>query len=186
MPSARSLGLGVGTVAVLCLQGLAVAQSPNAGAELGLGTRIGVRFGVSLVVYLVLGGALVALGPEYARSTVRELREDPGGAFGWGLVVGILGPIVLAVLAVTIIGLLVAIPGSVLLFVLGVVGNGVTVAWLGTVLAGDGSAVGGRAVGVGALALAVVGAVPVLGDLLTSLAGLFGLGAVSRKLYRSR
>ena len=186
MPSRRSLAPGVAALAVLCLSGVAAAQSPNAGTGLGLGARIAIRFVTALVVSLLLGGGLVALAPDYADSMVAALREDPGGAFGWGLVAGLVVPILLALLAATIIGLIVTIPGLILLFFLGIAGNAVSVVWLGTVLAGDGDAIGGRAIGVGALAFALLAALPVLGNFLTSVVGLFGLGVVSRDLYRSR
>lgn len=184
MPSARSLLPGAGGVALVAATGVAAAQSPTAGSELGLGLRIAARFVGTFVVALLLGGGLYAISTEYARSTVEELGENPGSAFGWGLAAGIVLPVVLAILAATIIGLLVAIPGAILLFVLGLVGNGVTVLWIGRGLGGG--AVDGTAVGLGAVGFALLGAVPLLGDLLTGLAGLFGLGVVSRRLYRDR
>lgn len=186
MPSTRSLALGGGAIALLALQGLATAQAPNASVDLGIGGGLLIQFLVSLVVYLLLGGALVAFGPRYANAMVLDIRDDPGGALGWGLVVGVAVPIVLVILAVTIIGLVVAIPGFVVLFALGIVGNAVTVAWIGTALTDSGNQPDGVAVGVGALALAIVSSIPVLGGLLTTLVGLFGLGAVSRNAYRSR
>lgn len=186
MPSTRSLALGGGAAVLVGLQGLAAAQAPNAADEIGLGAGLLIEFLVSLVVYLLLGGALVTFGPRYATARVSDVREDPGGAFGWGLVVGIAVPIVLVILALTIIGLIVAVPGVLVLFVLGVVGNAVTVVWIGAELADTGGDVDGYAVGVGALALAVVSAIPLLGGFLTTVIGLFGLGAVSRDAYQSR
>lgn len=186
MPSIRSLALGAGALGLVGLQGLATAQSPNAGLDLGFGAGLVVQFLVSLVVYLLLGGALVAFGPRYADAMVSDLRDDPGGAFGWGLVAGVVAPIVLVILALTIIGLIVAIPGFVVLLILGIVGNAVTIAWIGTTLGDTGGAVDGYAVGVGALALAIVGAIPLLGGFLTSLLGFFGLGVVCRNAYSSR
>lgn len=186
MPSTRSLALGAGALGVVGLQGLAAAQSPNAGIDPGFGVGVVIQFLVSLVVYLVLGGSLVAIGPRYADTMVSDLRDDPAGAFGWGLVAGIVAPVVLAILALTIVGLIVAIPGFVVLLVLAVVGNAVTVAWIGSTLADTGGAVDGYTVGVGALVLAIAGAIPLLGGLLTSLLGLFGLGVVSRNAYSSR
>lgn len=183
MSSIRSLARGGGLVlAILAFSGLAAAQSPNGGAELGPGTRIGIRFVVGLVVNLLLGGLLVALGPRYAREAVDAIRDDPGGAFGWGLLVGIGGPIVLALLAATVVGLVVAIPGFVVLVVVGLVGNAVTVVWVGDSLVGSGTDVDAGAVGAGALALAIPGAIPVLGNFVTAILGFFGLGVVGRGL----
>lgn len=184
MPSIRSL-VRVGTaIAALAVVGLAAAQSPNAGSGLGLGTRLGIRFATSLLVYLLLGGALVALGPRYARETVTELRDDPGGAFVWGSLVGIGVPIVLVLVALTIVGLIVAVPGLIALAVVGVVGNAVTVVWFGHSLT-DGDSLDGKTVLVGALVFAVPASIPALGNLLTTLLGFFGLGVVGRRLYES-
>ena len=183
MPSARSLAGGSGTLAVLAFTGLAAAQSPSAGTELGLTARIGIRFAVALVVNLLLAGALVGFSPEYAAETVAELRADPASAFGWGLLVGIGVPIGLALLAITIIGLLVVIPAALVLVIVGLVGSAVSIVWVGTVLTGDG--IDARTAAVGALAVAVPTSIPVLGDLVSSLVGFFGLGVVGRRLYRS-
>lgn len=184
MPSTRTLARGAGALAALGVVGTAAAQT-GAGSELGLEVRVGIRFGVVLVVNLLLGGALVALGPRYAARTVRAVRDDPGGAFVWGLVVQIGVPVALALLAVTIVGLVVAIPGILLLIPVGLVGNAVAVVAVGATLAGTRGDPGGTAVIVGAFALAVVGAVPVVGGFLTGIVSLFGVGAVGRGLYRS-
>lgn len=184
MPSTRSLALAVGAAVLAGLQGVAVAQPTGAAGDGGFLAGVGIRLVAGLVVYLLLGGGLVALAPGYAEETVAEIRDDPGSAFGWGLVVGILVPIALGILAVTIIGLVVAIPGFVVLFFLGLVGNAVTVAWVGTWL-GD-RRPGGEEALIGAVVMAVVGAVPVLGSFVTTVVGFFGLGVVSRRLYEDR
>lgn len=186
MPSTRTLVGASGVLLALSsigVVGTVTAQSP--GSELGIGTRLGVRFGVSLVVYLILGGALVALGPRYAAETSGAIREDPVAAFGWGLLVSVAVPIALVLLAFTIIGLVVAIPGLLLLVPLGLVGTAVTVVTVGAVLTGARGEPPGTAAIVGAVALAVPGAIPVLGDFLTGVATLFGTGIVARFLYES-
>jgi hypothetical protein len=115
---------------------------------------------------------------------VAAIRDDTGGAFLWGLLVGIGVPIALVLIAITIIGLVVTIPGLIVLFFVSLIGNAVTVCWIGGALIGrDGP--DGVAVGVGAVVLAVVGAVPILGNLVTTLLGFFGLGVVGRDLYAS-
>jgi hypothetical protein len=186
MPSTRLLARAPVALAgvlltVLALSGVAVAQTPTGGRGLGLGTRIGIRFVVALVFNLLLASALVGLGPRYATETVTAIREDPVVAFGWGLIVGVGVPILLALLAITIVGLVVAIPGFLLLAVVGIVGNAVAIVWVGT-LFGDGR-VGGKAAGVGALAVAIPASIPVLGNLVTSVVGLFGIGVVGQSLY---
>jgi len=182
MPSngLRSL---VSAVAVCALAGVATAQ-PEMGSEIGLGARVAIRFGVVLIVNLLLGGGLFLLAPEYARRIVAAIRDDAGAAFLWGLLVGVALPIALVLLAVTIIGLVITIPGLIALFFVGLVGNAVTICWVGTLLTGRDDP-DGAAVGVGALALALVGAVPILGNLATTLVGFFGLGVVGHDLYTS-
>lgn len=182
MPSRRSLALAAGVIALAGLPGVAVAQSVGQSSEPGLVAELVIRLIAGLVVYGLLGGGLVALAPEYADETVAGITDDPGSAFGWGLIAGLLVPIGLAILAITVIGLIVAIPGFILLFFVGIAGNAVTVVWLGT-LFGEAQA-GGKAAALGAVAMAVIGAVPLLGGLLTSLLGFFGLGVVSRGLYK--
>ncbi|GAB6862802.1 hypothetical protein ACFR97_10005 [Haloplanus litoreus] len=186
MPSTRQLTRFGSAAAVLAgalsLAAPVAAQSPIP-SEFGIGSRLAVRFGVALLINLVLGGLLVALAPDYARKTVGAIRDDPGSAFLWGLLVGIAVPIGLVLVALTIIGLLITIPGLLFLAVLGIVGNAVTICWIGALLTGD--AVDAAAVGAGAFVLALVAAVPVLGNLATTLVGFFGLGVVGRDLYRS-
>lgn len=168
-------------LAVPALAGVAAAQSTNPGANLSFGAR----FGVLAIVNLLLAGGLVALGPRYATKKVNEIRDDPAGAFGWGLLVGIGVPIALTLLAITIIGLVVALPGSILFAFVALVGNAVATVWLGVVLTGTDGSVGGKAALVGALVLAVPGAIPVVGRLVTTLVGFLGIGVVGRGLYES-
>lgn len=184
MPSKRPVVRHV--IARICGLFLAVALVGVATAQSGVSPTpdfgIEIRFVGSLVIYLLLGGALVAFGPEYARETVGQLRDDPAGSFFWGLLTGIGVPIVLALLAITIIGLVVTIPGLILLAVVGLVGTGVTVVWLGSLALGE-EAVGGKAVAVGSLLFAIPASIPVLGDFLTTFIGFFGTGVVARRLY---
>ncbi|MCU4800518.1 hypothetical protein OB920_09065 [Halobacteria archaeon HArc-gm2] len=184
MPSIRPIARGASALVLLAFSGLAAAQSPNPGAELGLGTRLVIRFCTAFVVNLVFGGGLVLIGPRYATRMVEEIRHDPGEAFGWGLIVAIVVPIALVLVALTIIGLIVSIPGLFVLAVVSIVGNAVSIVWIGAALRGRADRYGGKAAGVGALALAVPMAIPVLGNLVQTLIGFFGIGVVGRDLYR--
>ncbi|WP_251341225.1 hypothetical protein [Haloplanus halophilus] len=184
MPSTRSARVGSAAtvlVAALSLAGLATAQSPLP-TEFDLGLRLAARFGGAFVVNLLLGGLLLALAPEYTRRMVDDVRDDPGSAFLWGLLVGIGVPIALVLVAFTIIGLVITIPGLLALALVGLVGNAVTICWLGGVLTDD---VGAAAVGAGALVLSLIAAVPLLGNLATTLIGFVGIGVVGRDLYTS-
>lgn len=185
MPSTRLLAYSGSTVALFALTGIAAAQSPGPGAELGFGTRIGIRFAVAFVVNLLLAGAAVTLGPRYTSLRVEDVRSDPGSAFLWGLLVSIGVPIALALLAITIVGLLVAVPGFVVLAIVGIVGNAVTVIWVGSAIAGDAGRPDGTAAAVGALVLAIVWSIPVLGNFVSSVVSLLGTGVVGRALYES-
>ncbi|MFB6196096.1 MAG: hypothetical protein ABEI80_07980 [Haloplanus sp.] len=182
-PLARIASLGAVAVAALSCAGLAAAQA-NGDAGLELGVRLAVRFGVAFVVNLLLGAALVALAPDYAHRMVTAIRDDPGTAFLWGLLVGVAVPIALILLAITIIGLLITIPGLFLLAIVGLVGNAVTVVWIGSYPANVDD-LGATAVGIGALALSLLTAVPILGNLAATLLGFFGLGVVGRDIYTS-
>ena len=185
MPSteqfARVGSVGAALAAALSLPAPVVAQSPT--SEFGLGIRLAIRFGGALLINLVLGGLLLALAPEYVRRTVGAIRDDPGSAFLWGLLVGIALPIGLVLVAFTLVGLLITIPGLLALVVLGIVGNAVAICWIGSLMTGD--SVDAAAVGAGSLALAAVAAVPVLGNPATTLVGFFGLGVVGRDVYTS-
>jgi hypothetical protein len=183
MPSTRTLGASLGLAGLLGATGLVAAQSPDPGAGLDFGVQIGLRFVAALVINLLLGGALVAFGPRYAREAVGDLRDDPISAFGWGLVFGIGAPIALVLIGITIVGLIVTIPGLLVLAVLGILGNAVSVVWVGSLLTSDGGDVGGSAAVVGAAAFAALTAIPLLGSLLSSILGLCGLGVAGRGLY---
>lgn len=184
MPSARTLVRASAALAALAFVGTVTAQSPN-DPGLGLGAQLGIRLVVGLVVYLLLGGALVALGPRYATEMRNEIRDDPVVAFGWGLVMSILVPIALVVLAITVIGLIVAIPGFLLLIPIGLVGTAVTVVTLGSAIRGEQGEVSGTAALIGAVVLGVLFAIPVLGNFITTVATMFGTGMVGKSLYVS-
>ncbi|WP_435069204.1 hypothetical protein [Haloplanus sp. C73] len=183
MPSTRLLASIASAVAACSFAGVAVAQSPM-GSESELAVRLGLQFGVVFVLNLLLGGALLGLAPEYTQRMLDELRDDAGAAFLWGLLAGIAVPICLVLLAITIIGLVVTIPGILVLFVVGLVGNAVTICWLGSLIRGRESP-DALSVVAGAFVLAVVGAIPVLGNLITTFVGFFGMGVVAEDLYAS-
>lgn len=179
MPSSRLARIVVSSVlATLALVGTVSAREPG----LGVGV-IALEFVVLLVVYLLLGGAVFGFGPEYTRETITELRDDFGAAGLWGLLVTIGTTIVLVLLALTIIGLVVAIPGFIALFVVSVVGTGIMVVWVGDSLTHSHGEIRGSAVLIGALALAFVSIVPVLGGLITFVLGLLTFGVVCKRLY---
>ena len=195
MPPLRSVSGAVAVVAAVVVTaalalvaaaGVATAQpgATDPRSSLDLGTRLAVNFGAGFVINLLLGGALVALGPEYAARKLDEFRDDPGETVVWGLIVGIGVPIALAILAITIIGLVIAIPGVIVLAGVGIVGSAVMVGVVGSSLTG-GDDPGVTEVLVGALVLALATAIPVLGGLINWIVTLPGVGLVGHDLYRS-
>ena len=183
MPSTRLLAPVASAVAACLFAGVAVAQSPM-GSESDFAVRIGIQFGVAFLINLVLGGALLGLAPEYTERMLTELRDDIGAAFLWGLLAGIAVPIALVLLAITIIGLIITIPGLLVIFVLGIVGNAVTICWLGSLLRKQ-EMPDMLSVAAAAFVLALVSAIPVVGSLISTLVGFFGLGVVAEDLYTS-
>lgn len=187
MPSTRLITTISCCASLVALSGVVAAQSTNPDAGLGVGTQLVIRFSVALVLNLILGGALVTLGPRYATNKVTQIQNDPGSAFLWGLLVGIGGPIVCIILIITIIGILVAIPGLLLLAVLSIIGSAVTIVWIGHAFSGrSGGRVSGSAVFLGAVVLAVPESIPVLGNLIATILGFFGLGVVAQSFIESR
>lgn len=179
MPSTGSLARLGSFLAVPAFVGVAAAQSPdvNVGYEF--------RFLGALISSLLLAGAAVGFGPRYVGGKTAEIREDPVAAFGWGLFVSIGGAIAIGLLAITVIGLLVAIPGALLLAGVGLVGTAVSTVWIGNALVGARDEITAKDAIAGAVVLALVTAIPVLGDLIGRLIGLLGVGVVGRGVYES-
>ncbi|MDS0221660.1 hypothetical protein NDI54_09890 [Haloarcula sp. S1AR25-5A] len=181
-PAVSSLG---SLLAVLGLAGVATAQSTGPGGVGDPALNVVLRFGVGFVILTILGVAAAATGPKYTTNAVREIQDDPGAAFGWGLLVGVLLPIGLVLLALTVIGALVSIPGLLLIGILSIVGSGVTVVWAGNSVIGDDGTVSATDGLAGGLLLAVPFAIPVVGGFLLNLISLIGLGVVGRDVYES-
>ena len=182
MPSTRSLAAGSSAIAVLSATGVVAAQSPGVETGLGPGLELGARFVGAFLGQLLLAGLAVLLGPKYVRERIGEVRDRPGEAFLWGLIVTIAVPIVLILIALTIVGLIVTIPGLVLVAVVGLVGNAVSIVWIGSLLTATNDRVGGKEAVLGAVVLAVPAAIPVVGNLVTTIVGLFGTGVVGKRL----
>lgn len=123
----------------------------------------------AVLLTLVIGGGLILLKPGYTdRATLRVL-EEPSDALLYGIGIGLVAAIVLAVLVVTVVGIVLAGPLAVVLFVFSeigylAVGRALTDNWIGVLL-------------VAMAASAVVVAIPILGALLGILLSSFGIGA---------
>jgi hypothetical protein len=183
MPSKHAVSSLGSLLAVFGLAGVAAAQPTAPNGASGPALSVVLRFGVGFVVFTVLGVAATAIGPKYTTNAVRDIQDDPGAAIGWGILVGILLPIGLVLLALTVIGALISIPGLLLIGVLGIIGSGITAVWVGNSVVGDDGAVSATDGVAGGLLLAVPFAIPVVGGFLVNLVTLVGLGVVGRGLY---
>lgn len=183
MPSKHAVSSLGSLLAVVGLAGVATAQSTAPGGAANPAFEVVLRFGIGFVVLAVLGVAATAIGPKYTTTAVREIQDDPGGAIGWGFLVGIMLPIGLVLLALTVIGALISIPGLLLIGVLGIVGTGITAVWVGNSVIGDDGTVTATDGIAGGLLLAVPFAIPVIGGILLNLITLVGLGVVGRGMY---
>ena len=185
MPSKQAVSSLGSLLAGLGLSGVATAQPTAPGGVGEPALNVVTRFGVGFIILAVLGAATAAIGPTYTTNAVREIQDDLGGAIGWGVLVGILVPIGLVILALTVIGALISIPGLLLIGVLGVIGTGVTAVWVGNSVTSDDGTVSATDGVAGGLLLAVPFAIPVVGGVLLNLITLVGLGVVGRGLYES-
>lgn len=160
--------------------------SPTAGLEWHV--RLAINFVVTLVVSAVVAGIVYGVSPGFTEDGVREVREDPVGTFVTGLIANVVIIIATVLLAITIIGLLVVIPGLFVVVFLGIAGNAVGTIALGAALTADDDGVGdaGKSILVGALTLAVVGVIPVVGGIFSFLVSTAGFGYVVDYLLERR
>ena len=133
---------------------------------------------------LVLGLILISLFPRAADATVRAGRARPGPCIGWGLLLAIGLPVLSILLLFTILGIplaLVGLASVVPLYALGFIAGALVLGrWIikeprGLVVAFI----------VGWAILRVVDLVPALGDLITFLATVYGLGALAVAAWRA-
>lgn len=143
-----------------------------------------------VLVTLAVGAVLLLAFPGFSERVADRIVEEPlrTGAIGLLALVGV--PVVLVLLAITIVGIPLTIVGAVAfaiaVWVAAVYGRFAVGAWLVS-LAGVESRWAGLLVGV--LAVAVLKLVPVLGGLVEPVVALLGLGAIAalgRETYRRR
>lgn len=166
------------------LVGVAAAQrSPIVTPRIGMLSRVVFTF----IFHLVVGGILVAVIPEETRTAVARIRREPLAAFGWGFGAFLLTFVAMGILAITIIGLLVVIPGAIALVVVLLVGDAFGTIALGMALARvDPDANLWYGLGIGALVVALLTAIPFLGWLVSFVVGMIGFGSIVRGYWRSR
>jgi hypothetical protein len=135
-----------------------------------------VRFGAGLALSLVVGGILLAGAPRYVDRIIGRIHDDTGISFLWGVGVLVLFIGSFVLLAITVVGIVIAIPLMIGFVVVAIVGNvlgylavlsGVVEnRWLALVLA--------------AALASLLGAIPVLGNLIGFVVGSLGVGAIAR------
>lgn len=142
------------------------------------------------LVSLVLGAVLLLAFPAGSERLLGRMREEPlmSGLYGLGVLVGV--PILLVLVAITIIGIPLAVIGAVLFalaaWIASIYGRYAVGDWLAGYAGIDSRWV---ALVVGLVAVGLVGLVPFLGGLvefLVLLLGLGALGAVGLERFRSR
>lgn len=135
---------------------------------------------------LLLGFFLLAVFPVFSARVARRALVNPVTTGGIGLLTLLGVPILLVLLAVTIIGLPLALLGLLLylglLWVGGVYGRYVVGAWLLTLLERESRWEG---LLIGLVVVGLVVRIPIIGTLIEILVFLLGLGGVTRALVRS-
>jgi hypothetical protein len=136
--------------------------------------------------FVVAAIFLVALFPGVSIGSAEVLHQRPGRSglvgLGWVLLV----PIAAIIAAVTIIGLPLAFIAVAAWLLLAFVGDVPVALWIGKKLLGARAAPGRNGailcVFVGGLIIVAIGLVPVLGTIITFIAGVFGIGAILLRL----
>jgi hypothetical protein len=191
-PSSRLLGSPLGRTALLApLTLLCLAVTPATAqtwvtSDLAPEVGIPLQFVVSLAVYVVAGGIVLAVAPEFTERMAERIRDDATMSFVSGLVALVVTFVLTVLLAITVIGLLVVIPGAIVLVVVQVVGNTAALVALGSVVSETGRGSAFAALAVGALLLTAVSLVPILGGIVRFVVQTIGFGAVVAAYWESR
>jgi hypothetical protein len=138
---------------------------------------------VSLSV-LALGLLLLALAPRVAPAAVAAAHTKVGPAIGWGLAIGVGLPIVSILVMFTLVGIPLGLIGLLSLALLYGLGYVVAALVLGRRLVGEPRSFY-LAFFVGWLILRGVDLIPVIGDLITFVATIYGLGALTVAAWRA-
>ncbi|MFO8116135.1 MAG: polymer-forming cytoskeletal protein [Halorubrum sp.] len=140
----------------------------------------------SLLANLVLGAVLLTLFPAFSARVAGRVSDEPAKTGGVGLLTLVGGPVLLALIAITVIGIPLALLGAVafgLAVWVGIVyGQYAVGAWVLRLAGRDDRWL---ALAAGLVGFAILGAVPVLGGFLVFGALLLGLGALASELLDS-
>ena len=168
-----------------------VVEDPTLRGDVGTFTLPDwVTWGYGLLANLLLGAILLALFPAFSARVAGRVSDGPARTGGAGLLTLVGGPILLVLVAITIVGIPLAVIGAIafgLAIWIGVVyGQYAVGAW---VLRRAGRDDRWLALGVGLVGFALVDLIPVVGGVLAFGALLLGLGALATELrdsYRTR
>lgn len=135
-----------------------------------------VRLAGGFIFSLIVGSIMLATAPGYVDRIIERVQTDTGASFLWGIGVLALFIGLFVLLVITVVGIIVAIPLLIVFVVVAIIGNVlgylallsglVESRWVALVLAS-------------ALA-AILGAIPVLGNLIGFVVGSLGVGAIAR------
>jgi hypothetical protein len=171
---------------LLCLAVTPASAQTWVTSELSPELALPIQFVVSILIYVVLGGIVLAVAPEYTEHMAARIRKDTGTSFISGLVALIVTFVAAVLLAITIVGIIVLIPGAIALMVVQIVGNTAALVALGSVTteAGRGSAF--AALVIGAVLLSALSLVPILGGIVRFAVQTIGFGAIAASYWESR
>ena len=130
------------------------------------------------VSVIVLGVLLLALAPAAMAASYAVARDEAGRAFGWGLLVAVGLPVALVAVLFTLVGITLGLLGLLSLALLYAMGYVVAGLALGRAIVKEPKS-RYLALLVGLGILRVAGLIPVVGGLLTFVAGAYGIGALA-------
>ena len=186
-PSSRLLRrIALPLLALLCVAVAPASAQTWVTSDLAPEVGIPLQFVGSLLIYVVAGGIVVAVSPEYTERMAARIRNDAATSFLSGLAALVVTIIAAFLLAITIIGLLVVIPGMLALVVVQIVGNTAALVAIGAVTSERGRGSPFAALCIGALLLSAVSLVPIVGGIVRFVVQTVGFGAVVGSYWESR
>jgi cytoskeletal protein CcmA (bactofilin family) len=164
-----------------------VVEDPNLRDNVGSFTLPNwVAAGYGLLANLLLGVILLVLFPSFSARLAGRVSDEPAKAGGVGLLSLVGGPILLALIAITIIGIPLAVLGAIAfglaIWVGAVYGQYAVGAWALRLIGRDNRWL---ALVAGLVGFAVLNAIPILGGFLVFSSLLLGLGALALELRNS-
>lgn len=132
---------------------------------------------IQIVLSVVIGAIVLAIAPQTSKWIVDRIRSDPGISLLFGVLVYVIVIISVIVLAITVIGIVVIIPGVIVFGIVLLVGNVLTMVAVGTIFVGESNYWVGLAIG--AIIVALLSAIPILGVIVRFVIASTGLGAIA-------